>query len=74
VLTVIYHEIISIFPYSDGRFLGNNPSAVMFFQRFIFSAKKFREKYLERIWVFHCRYSIRKKPRVIVLALSSKMM
>jgi hypothetical protein len=39
VLTVIYHEIISIFPYSDGRFLGNNPSAVMFFQRFIFSGK-----------------------------------
>ena len=27
----------------------------------IFSAKKFREKYSERIWVFHCRYSIRKK-------------
>jgi hypothetical protein len=25
-------------------FLRNNPSAVMFFQRFIFSAKKFREK------------------------------
>jgi hypothetical protein len=42
---------------------GNNPSAVMFFQRFIFSAKKFRGKYSERIWVFHCKSSIRKKPR-----------
>jgi hypothetical protein len=31
----------------------------LFFQRFKFSAKKFRGKYLERIWVFHCRYSIR---------------
>jgi hypothetical protein len=41
---------------------------------FIFSAKKFRGKYSERIWVFHCRYSIRKKPRVIVLALPSNMM
>jgi uncharacterized protein YsxB (DUF464 family) len=30
-------------------FLRNNPSAVMFFQRFIFSAKKFREKYSEHI-------------------------
>ena len=46
-------------------FLRNKPSAVMFFQRFKLSAKKFREKYSERIWVFHCRYSIRKKPRVI---------
>jgi hypothetical protein len=55
-------------------FLRNNPSAVMFFQRFIFSAQKFGGKYLERIWVFHCKYSIRKKPRVIVLALPSKMM
>jgi hypothetical protein len=53
---------------------GNNPSAVMFFQRFIFSAKKFREKYSERIWVFHCKYSIRKKTRVIVYALPSNMM
>jgi hypothetical protein len=53
---------------------GNNPSAVMFFQRFIFSAKKFREKYSERIWVFHCKYSIRKKTRVIVVALPSCMM
>jgi hypothetical protein len=53
---------------------GNNPSAVMFFQRFIFSAKKFREKYSERIWVFHCKYSIREKPRVIVFALPSNMM
>jgi hypothetical protein len=56
-------------------FLRNNPSAVdMFFQRFIFSAKKFGGKYSERIWVFLCRYSIRKKPRVIVLALPSNMM
>jgi hypothetical protein len=31
------------------RNAGNNPSAVMFFQRFIFSAKLFREKYSERI-------------------------
>jgi hypothetical protein len=46
----------------------------LFFQRFKFSAKKFRGKYSERIWVFHCRYSIRKKPRVIVLALPSSMM
>jgi hypothetical protein len=53
-------------------FLRNNPSAVMFFQRFIFSAQKFGGKYLERIWVFHCKYSIRQKPRVIVLALPSK--
>ena len=36
-------------------FLRNNPSAVMFFQRFIFPAKTFREKYSERIWVCHCR-------------------
>ena len=55
--TVIYHQIISMFPYSDGRcaILRNIPSAVMFFQRFIFPAKTFREKYSERIWVFHCR-------------------
>ena len=46
----------------------------MFFQRFIFSAKKFREKYSERIWVFHCKYSIRKKTRVIVVTLPSCMM
>ena len=31
----------------------------MFFQWFISCAKKFRDKYSERIWVFHCRYSIR---------------
>ena len=36
-------------------FLRNNPSAVMFFQRFIFPAKTFREQYSERNWVFHCR-------------------
>ena len=60
VLTVIYHIQMVVVP-----FLRNNPSAIMFFQRFIFSAKKFREKYSERIWVFHCRYSIRKKTRVI---------
>ncbi len=36
-------------------FLRNNPSAVMFFQRFIFPAKTLWEKYSERIWVFHCR-------------------
>ena len=36
-------------------FLRNNPSAVMFFQRFIFPAKILWEKYSERIWVFHCR-------------------
>ena len=36
-------------------FLRNNPSAVMFFQRFIFPAKTLWEKYFERIWVFHCR-------------------
>ena len=41
-------------------FLRNNLSAVMFFQRFIFCAKILREKYSERIWVFHCRYSMRK--------------
>jgi hypothetical protein len=41
--TVIYHQIISMFPYSDGR---------MFFQRFIFPAKTLWEKYSERIWVF----------------------
>jgi hypothetical protein len=45
-----------------------------FFQRFIFSAKKSREKYSERIWVFHCKDSIRKKTRVIVVALPSCMM
>jgi hypothetical protein len=33
--------------------LGYHPSAVMFFKRFLFSAKKFRQKYSERIWVFH---------------------
>jgi hypothetical protein len=55
-------------------FLRNNPSAVMFSQRFIFSAKKFQGKYSKRIWVFHCRQTIRKKPKVIVLALPSKMM
>ena len=53
---------------------GNNLSAVMFFQRFIFSTKKFLENYSERIWIFHCKYSIRKKPRVIVVALPSCMM
>ena len=47
---------------------------LLFFQRFKFSAKKFRGKYSERIWVFHCRYSIRKKSRVIVLAFPSNMM
>ena len=36
-------------------FLRNNPSAVMFFQRFIFPAKTLWEKYSERIWVFHCK-------------------
>jgi hypothetical protein len=36
-------------------FLGNNPSAVMFFQRFIFPAKTLWENYSERIWVFHCK-------------------
>jgi hypothetical protein len=56
------------------RNAGNNPSAVMFFQRFIFSPKIFLEKYSERIWVFHCKYSIRKKTRVIVVALPSCMM
>jgi hypothetical protein len=55
-------------------FLRNNPSAVMFFQRFIFPAKTLWEKYSERIWVFHCRQSIRKNPRVPVLALPSQMM
>ena len=34
----------------------------------------FRPKIPERIWVFHCRYSICKRPRVIVLALPSNMM
>jgi hypothetical protein len=41
-------------------FLRNNPPGFMFFQRFIFPAKAFREKYSERIWVFHCRYIRRK--------------
>jgi hypothetical protein len=36
-------------------FLRNNPSAVMFFQRFIFPAKTLWEKYSVRIWIFHCR-------------------
>jgi hypothetical protein len=31
-------------------FLRNNPSVVMFFQRFIFPAKTLWEKYSERIW------------------------
>ena len=50
VLAVIYHIQMVVAP-----FLRNNPSAVMFFQRFIFPVKTFREKYSERIWVFHCR-------------------
>ena len=43
VLTVIYHEIISMFHIQlvVVPFLRNNPCAVMFLQRFIFSAKKF---------------------------------
>ena len=36
-------------------FLRNNSSAVTFFQRFIFSAKIFQEKYSEHIWDFYCR-------------------
>jgi hypothetical protein len=49
-------------------------SVIYGFTRLHVVSKKIREKYSERIWVFHCRYFIRKKPRVIVLALPSKMM
>ena len=59
MLTVIYHEIISMCHFYEIIRL------LLFFPRFIFSAKKFWGKYSERIWVFHCRYSIRKKTRVI---------
>jgi hypothetical protein len=39
-------------------FLRNNPSAVMFFQRFIFPAKTLWEKYSERIWVFFTFFTL----------------
>ena len=49
-------------------------SVIYGFTRLHVVSKIFREKYSERIWVFHCKYSIRKKPRVIVVALPSCMM
>ncbi len=49
-------------------------SVIYGFTRLHVVFKIFREKYSERIWVFHCKYSIRKKPRVIVVALPSCMM
>ena len=59
---------LKLFPYFHIQMV------VMFFQRFIFPAKTFRGKYSEHIWVFHCRQSIRKKPKVLVLAVPSEMM
>ena len=47
-------------------FLRNNPSAVVFSAIYIFR-QKFRGKYSERIWVFHCKYSIRKNPVLSLL-------
>jgi hypothetical protein len=52
----------------------NFSSVIYGFTRLHVVSKIFREKYSERIWVFHCKYSIRKKPRVIVVALPSCMM
>ena len=49
-------------------------SVIYGFTRLHVVSKIFREKYSERIWVFHCKYSIRKKPCVIVVALPSCMM
>ena len=36
-------------------------SVIYGFTRLHVVSKKIREKYSERIWVFHCKYSIRKK-------------
>ena len=49
-------------------------SVIYGFTRLHVVSKIFRGKYSERIWVFHCKYSIRKKSRVIVVALPSCMM
>ena len=51
------------------RNAGNNPSAVMIFQRLIFSAKKFEKNIRSASGFFIASNSIRKKTRVIVVAL-----
>jgi hypothetical protein len=57
VLTVIYHEIISMFPYLDGRCAIFTKISVCCY---VFSAvsmfrQKMPGKISERFWVFHCR-------------------
>jgi hypothetical protein len=48
-------------------FLRNNPSAVMFFQRFIFSAKKFRENIQSAFEFFIAGIPFVKNPGLLFL-------
>jgi len=70
VLTVIYHEIISMFPYSDVPFLRNNRLLLCFFNDFYFPPKNSGENIRSASGFFIAGIPF----RVIVLALPSKMM